>query len=140
MNRFLTGYFFRRQHNCEFSLVACSPDLSGLIPPRAELIMSTETENTPVVEAAAAETAAATPVEAPKSSTESYGEAFPALGGGAPVTPGKEVVWGGANQRIKRIKPTATTITLKIPQEERRFRPGQVEVIGKGNFSPLWRK
>ena len=84
--------------------------------------MSTETENTPVVEAAAAETAAATPVEAPKSSTESYGEAFPALGGGATVTPGKEVVWGGANQRIKRIKPTATTITLKIPQ-------------GKGNFS-----
>ena len=100
--------------------------------------MSTETENTPVVEAPAAETTTttpvATPVEVPKSSTESYGEAFPALGGGAPVTPGKEVVWGGANQRIKRIKPTATTITLKIPQEERRFRPAQVEVIVKGSF------
>ena len=100
--------------------------------------MSTETENTPVVEAVAAETAAPV-VEAPKSSTESYGEAFPALGGGAPVTPGKEVVWGGANQRIKRIKPTATTITLKIPQEERRFRPGQVEVIGKGTFTSFFR-
>ena len=65
-------------------------------------------------------------------STESYGEAFPALGGGGAPVPGKEVVWGGANQRIKRIKPTATTITLKIPFEERRFRPGQVDVIGKG--------
>ena len=110
--------------------------------------MSTETENTttaPVAPPPAETEPVVAPVEAPpaepvaaaapvpaKSSTESYGEAFPALGGGAPI-PGKEVVWGGANQRIKRIKPTATTITLKIPFEERRFRPGhQMEVIGKG--------
>ena len=106
--------------------------------------MSNETETPVVIDQAevaaaavsapapAAEAAVATPAPAkPSSNNESYGEAFPALGGGAPV-PGKEVVWGGANQRIKRIKPTATTITLKIPFEERRFRPGQVDVIGKG--------